>query len=267
MIRDCRGFTLIEAALVLAIIALVVGTTLPLVGVILKQQGEKTTAAHMDAVEEALRFFVTRTSRLPCPALGGNQTEPTGAETGSGPQAVLVPSKCLISQGLIPWRTLGIDPALSLDGYNRPLTYALHTDIAAGKDMCGELPPQGLEVVDENGVSLSPNRPLAVVLVGHGENGDGALLGFETPGRVATITQFELENANDDPRFIARPRLKSELTPFDDMVRWLAVDRIRGDEGSCQNGGTTPTSLGGGPLTPEDPNPAMPIDPGKLNVP
>src|SRR5260221_12983121 len=66
--RYSMGFSLIEIAIVLVIIALLASMALPLTAAYLNQQRRQATLARQAAMEAAITLFVSQNQRLPCPA-------------------------------------------------------------------------------------------------------------------------------------------------------------------------------------------------------
>ncbi|OIQ89148.1 hypothetical protein GALL_289690 [mine drainage metagenome] len=118
-----KGFTLIEMAVVLAIIGLILSSGLMMIGPVMEKNRITQTSQNMDQVESALQLFAIRNQRLPCPADGsltaGNALY--GVEQPSGGTA----TACTVAaaNAVIPWVTLGLAENLSLDGWNRRFSY------------------------------------------------------------------------------------------------------------------------------------------------
>ena len=89
---DQRGFTLLEMAMVIALLAMVIGGGVVAFGPVAEQTRISQTKANMDQVESALLLFAIRNGRLPCPADGalasssvnyGVEVSQTGAGTAA----------------------------------------------------------------------------------------------------------------------------------------------------------------------------------------
>ncbi len=118
-----RGFTLVELAVVLVIVALLGGSLLGIsTGMMSVQRGE-TTRAKLKAIDAALVSFVAVNRRLPCPADGTNTT---GAEV-FGTQANPCTNQ---ANGVVPWAVLGLSASDIEDGWGTRITYRLDPYLA-----------------------------------------------------------------------------------------------------------------------------------------
>lgn len=156
---SASGFTLIEIAIVLLILALI-ATTIGSVSVgALEARRRTDTTQNMQKVEDALVSFVSSTRRLPCPADGSLvSTDPNwGLEQG----ALGTCNAIAITKGVIPWRSLGLTPADVVDGWQGFFTYRvpLHLTIAEGMSMAG-CDPAGTNV------TVSPASPNHLCVAG-----------------------------------------------------------------------------------------------------
>lgn len=271
---DQQGFSLIELTLVLAILGVVIGGMLPLLGSWMERNTLQTTRSRMDAVDEALLLFLMRQQRLPCPALPGAEGQPGGAEAltqtvpqGAGGQARAV--RCARTTGMIPYRALGLPQRLVLDGWSRPFSYAVMPELAqaaATSDFCtpGRQPPSpqspspqppspqsprsatakpSLDVRDETGLSVAPDLVIAYVVVSHGANGAGAFVPQARGLREAVPTAGpERLNSDGDLNFVDYPRSDQAAAPYDDSVRWQTRDALvlRATGAGCQKAGAPP---------------------------
>ncbi|MDM7456420.1 MAG: type II secretion system protein [Tepidimonas sp.] len=117
------GLTLVEMALVLAIIALMAALFLPISSGLREAQQIKETRAKLAAIEAALTRFVMLNGRLPCPADGALADDAVGAgleqsgATSSGCQSSVQ------SRAVVPWRTLGLTADEVLDAWGGRISY------------------------------------------------------------------------------------------------------------------------------------------------
>jgi len=218
-----RGFSLVEMAVVLVIVALfIAGMMLPLSAqqdIRARQETEKALAN----IRDTLFGFAVTTGRLPCPA------DPTivSGSAGAGTE------NCALTQGVIPWATLGLPET---DAWGRRFTYrvtdsfkdAIAANTLTPPATCTPSSPptqasfalcsEGDIAVTDGGTAIASNVPAAIV--SHGTNGQGGYLpnGTQLPGAAGN----ELENADINTTFVSR-------TPdpaFDDVVVWLSPNLL-----------------------------------------
>ena len=128
--RKSRGFSLVEIAIVLAILGFLLTIGLKSTGAYLSAERRQTTVARLAGVDAALVNYVALQKRLPCPADGALQ--PGDANLGlerrdNGTGLCLIdpspPVTPFMSRGVVPWVTLGITETEALDGWNNRITY------------------------------------------------------------------------------------------------------------------------------------------------
>ncbi|MDH2918251.1 MAG: prepilin-type N-terminal cleavage/methylation domain-containing protein [Sideroxydans sp.] len=226
-VRKNLGFTLIEMAMVLMIIALVLGGLLPVISGQIEQQRSAETRKQLAEIREALLGFAVSNNRLPCPADG---TLNTGVEATTGAGTALVCSSITAltaSGGVLPWTTLGVSET---DAWGRRFTYRVTSTFADGADgtsdaaaaacptstgvsfkLCSQANLNVL--IAAAGANVAANLP--VVVVSHGKNGLGAYTqqGAQLPGALGD----ELENANTTNSFVSHETTSS----FDDLLVWI----------------------------------------------
>lgn len=119
-----RGFTLIEMALVLVIVAVFLGGMLASVSTQDETRRFNDTRATLATVQEALLGFAAANGRLPCPA--GAASNGLEDPVGGG---VCTAADNDVAAGFVPAATLGLGPVDSsgrlLDGWGNPLRYAV----------------------------------------------------------------------------------------------------------------------------------------------
>lgn len=126
--KDSNGFTIIEIAIVLAIIGIFLGFVLRLVIPGLEYMRVISTESKLERVADRLASFAIKNNRLPCPALpDGSGVEPFGYEIDSGANGDSPNTTCYGSdtEGIIPFMTLGISQEDIEDGWGRFITYRI----------------------------------------------------------------------------------------------------------------------------------------------
>ena len=156
-----RGFTLVELAIVLTILAALFVFLLPTSSALLDNQKREVTRQKLKNIEAAMTNYVAVNKRLPCPADGTANTGIEGARAASG--------DCTNNQvsGVVPWVTVGLTSADIEDGWYRRITYraafSLTRDNALDMSLCD---PAGTKAVDTT-VSAAPGgRCWATCVVG-----------------------------------------------------------------------------------------------------
>lgn len=213
-----NGFTLTELAVVLLIIALLIGGLLMPLSAQVDLRNASDTSKSLADIREALLGFATANGRLPCPA---NPTLAAGTED------------CTRTEGALPWADLGVP---QLDAWGRRFTYrvtnsfkdAIAAATVAPPVACTATPVQssfalcseGDITVTDGGTTIASKIP--AIVVSHGSNGRGAFLpdGTQIPGAA----NDELENANNNATFVSRAVTSpGSANEFDDLVTWVPL--------------------------------------------
>ncbi|WP_432722439.1 prepilin-type N-terminal cleavage/methylation domain-containing protein [Jeongeupia wiesaeckerbachi] len=215
------GFTLIELAVVLAVVGLVLASALQATRVMGEAQRVRDTRAQLAEIREALLGFAVANGHLPCPAAPAA----TGAAIGVEDRANA--GGCNREQGLLPWATLGLGQT---DAFGRPFSYRVSgyfadTDPATVGGCSGAPPPAGVSFALCSSGNLTV-RPAAgaietlalnavAVVISHGSHGPGPL----QPGGAGD----EAANADDDTAFVSHDRTEAAagVAAYDDLSDWL----------------------------------------------
>jgi prepilin-type N-terminal cleavage/methylation domain-containing protein len=214
-----RGFTLIEIAIVLTIVALLsVGAITVLQLAILRTRIAETQTALREAREAVVAFAVVNRS-LPCPA----------ASAVDGTEQSRSGGHCASRRGLLPWQTLGVR---GIDGWGNRLGYLASPGLVAAPGSGIALAGVGdIELVtrDATGAPTAMNSAAAVAfaLWSHGENGRGATtqIGSLIADDSTTNADEKLNSSQPASTRILFTREGSVSTAaaggeFDDLVEW-----------------------------------------------
>lgn len=213
------AFTLVEMAIVLAIVGLLLGGLLAPLSAQQEQRRAADTKRALEEARDALAGFAARNGYLPCPAISAAN----GLEDRAG-------TRCANERrfGFLPWATLGlpkldawqhlylysVTPAFSNSGAPFRLNTARDITIAS-RDASGALVP------------ASARNDIPAVVLSLGRNGFGA---FSDVGvQAADMGSGNLdEKANfqtDGRTFVARGQADNPAAPggaYDDIVVWLS---------------------------------------------
>lgn len=253
-----RGFSLIEIALVLVIAGLALGTGLSLLVARTEQARIDSTKDRAEAVRNALVAFVSQNSRLPCPAapglirgaagynvervagIPGAQTCITGTGLTNNINGL---APLGVSRGTVPCMTLGIPDEVCADAWGSRFTYfvqnsAVRLTINTVSGMQGSMtihsvtpptapvPATGLAPTGNqiNACSVTAgdnacNLAAVAMVISHGANRGG---GFVPTSAIAHpaggVSAYELENSDNDIRFIQNDYVRDGANVFDDVV-------------------------------------------------
>ncbi|MDO8312070.1 MAG: type II secretion system protein [Sideroxyarcus sp.] len=216
-----EGFTLVEMAIVLAIMALILGTGLTLLSAQQDQRRIEDTKARLDIAQEALIGYAISHNNLPCPA---DPTIPGGtanAGIARDPTTTGCTGGATALQGDFPWATLGLPET---DAWGHRFTYRVSAIFARSTPLFTLSDDGNIDIGTSAGSNdLANNMP--AVIVSHGINGLGAYTpaGKQiTPVPVAATN--EGENADNDGNFVSRTLSSADEAGgyFDDQVIWIS---------------------------------------------
>jgi len=105
-----KGFSLVELAVALAIIALLLAGALIPLSTQMEVRNVADTRRTMESIREAITGFAQANGRLPCPAAGN---------LAAGTEQFTAPS-CTALMGVVPWATLGVSET---DSWGRRFSY------------------------------------------------------------------------------------------------------------------------------------------------
>jgi prepilin-type N-terminal cleavage/methylation domain-containing protein len=167
-----RGFTLIEMAIVLAIVGVVAVLLLRATDGILDAQKRTAVRSKLDAIDTALANFVAINKRLPCPADGriASGVLNAGVETlsaGPPPGAATPKGTCNpVNQqfGVLPWVTLGLSELDASDPWDGRFSYRVDPALAAGAPLTllmnmSNCDPSATGAVGAGGACATPTPP------------------------------------------------------------------------------------------------------------
>jgi prepilin-type N-terminal cleavage/methylation domain-containing protein len=215
----CKGFTLAELAIVLVIVALLIGGMLAPLSAQRDLQDIRATQRQLSDITEALLGYAashTATSDgrpyLPCPDTDGD-----GFENRTG-------NACTAVEGRLPWSELGVGRE---DAWGNRFRYRVVKDYSSDdKGFSLETAKSSATFlrVCEDAACASATviaSHLPVVIVSHGKNGAGA---FDAAGGTNPAPTGTDETANQDGNndFVHHPPSGAAGSEFDDLVAWVS---------------------------------------------
>lgn len=219
-----KGFTLVEIAIVLAILALLVGGMLVPISAQVDQQKIVETQKSLDLIKESLAGFAVANGYLPCPAKSatdGNEDRSAGL--------------CNRRVGFVPWVTLGT-PLLDAWGHLFKYSVSPAYSSAVTPISLTSLADITIRTRDSTGtlVNLSNANGIPVVVISHGKNGFGATNAQGVAQMAPPSSNVdETTNATGSTLFVARTQVSDQGSTngaFDDTVDWVSpyvlVDRL-----------------------------------------
>jgi prepilin-type N-terminal cleavage/methylation domain-containing protein len=223
--RPASGFSLLEIAVVLTIIAIILSILLPSITGRIAASRLEATRGKQELIKTALIAFVAQNKRLPCPAI--ENLPPTDANYG---REATVPGTCTGTtalttgavRGIVPWLALGVTDDLALDGYYQRYSYVVtttQTNLNANtvSGMAGNMTMHSATPVTvANQINI--NNLAVVALISHGSNTAGAFTPAGT--RIALPAGAdELENTDAaNTAFVNKDLSQNAANPFDDVV-------------------------------------------------
>lgn len=204
-----RGFTLTELAIVLVIVALLIGGMLVPLSTQRDIHNSAETQKHLNEIKDAMLGFALVHGRLPCPA---NPATASGT-AGAGEEYSSSATGCTTSlEGVVPWVTLGVSET---DAWGRRVSYRVTADFAKTAPFSLASVGDTKVLVAAGGATIAENLP--AVFVSHGKNGLGAYLPSGAQLNVSANAS-EQENTDTDTSFVSA----SAGVGYDDLTGWLA---------------------------------------------
>ncbi|MCC7260193.1 MAG: prepilin-type N-terminal cleavage/methylation domain-containing protein [Alphaproteobacteria bacterium] len=233
------AYTLLELSIVITIFGLFIAGAADVLGRKAEAERYRTTYAHMDRIEAALKTFVERNGFLPCPAAADARMEDGGSGDEFG-EAVAYntgnPDACDDApndgRGMPPVRSLGLPDEVAFDGWGRKFSYHVATGTGSEDDwnsdnFPGDISVKNLQGYELTGINYSGNYGAAYVLLSHGENGlrawlrnvsgaDAVMFIYVNVATTDAMLGVEIENVDGDTDYLQAPQSQY----FDDLVRF-----------------------------------------------
>lgn len=231
-----RGFTLIELAIVLILVALLSGGLMMSLSAQYENVASAETQRRLNDAREALLGYAAANGRLPCPAQGGATAveSPLGGGTCSDNW-----------DGFLPAITLGLNPTDSngyaLDGWGNPIRYATTKAVSSQVTTTNQIKAAWNAGGTLNNGQLAAD--LRVCNTSFGISGGGANAscagGSElTANAVAVIysrgsngasppsSADEIANGDADRAFVSHTPTPAGANEFNDLVIWISPNTL-----------------------------------------
>ena len=247
-----RGFTLIELAMVLFILALVLGGLMSPLSTRLEQAGREETKELLNQIKESLLGYALVHGHLPCPdcpdgSVGYcgaiNTNDPADIADGQedvvdnvsysyapryAPPTVTTFATCAVEVGYLPFANLGVPGD---DTWDRRIIYSVDQSFADDTDGtgCGAAATPGvsfeicstgdMKILDKSLITTNPiAQGVPVLIYSLGKN--GSEYGGTTP-----TSPMELENwwtDATDRNFASDSYMQTSGSEYDDLVVWIS---------------------------------------------
>jgi prepilin-type N-terminal cleavage/methylation domain-containing protein len=215
------GFSLIELALVLVVVALLMGGLLVPLSMQIEQQKIRETQKAMEEIKEALLGYSLTSLHLPCPdKTSGANNGANDAPNDGVEDFTVATGQCVVTEGNIPWATLGV---ASVDGWNSRIHYSVTATFSNRSPLLTySLVSAGTLRVCLDAACVTPvatNVP--AVILSFGKNGYGAI-NASNIANPAPSSADELANTDLTVDFVSHPTSNLAGQEFDDLVTWLS---------------------------------------------
>lgn len=253
------AFTLVEIAIVVAIIGVILGGTLDVVANAQQKQKIQDTNYILDRIQNAIYSYHADNSKsfIPCPAINTK---------GYAEQNQFSNQNCVQSYGAIPYRNLSLPRDFMYDAWGRLITYVIVNNGCTYRSYRSNNVPVTYNFFTEypncnisNGLSFYSKATggnlfasnAVYMLISHGKSGYGSMIANEssTQGQykpIAYASADKVQNANyygtSNLNYVYRAANDTNTNYFDDIIRYDDFMSI------IRKGryflGTTPDSVG-----------------------
>ena len=242
-----RGFSLVEVAVVLAIVGLLLGSAMYTLSAQLEQRDETRTVRLLEEARELLLAFAIVKGRLPCPARNTSGGDELRDDAGVCRDAA---GNDDYYRGLLPARALGLQEVdaqgFARDAWGNRIRYAVAKSVIGCAD-APQLPHfTSTANLKANGITCQPADLLICrSSVGIGPTSCGpagnsltnqnlVVAVLLSPGKSAALGRTpgpdKAANADGDAVFVVHPPAPAGAPggEFDDRLTWITVGELYG---------------------------------------
>ena len=242
-----RGFSLVEVAVVLAIVGLLLGSAMYTLSAQLEQRDETRTVRLLEEARELLLAFAIVKGRLPCPARNTSGGDELRDDAGVCRDAA---GNDDYYRGLLPARALGLQEVdaqgFARDAWGNRIRYAVAKSVTGCAD-APQLPHfTSTANLKANGITCQPADLLICrSSVGIGPTSCGpagnsltnqnlVVAVLLSPGKSAALGRTpgpdKAANADGDAVFVVHPPAPAGAPggEFDDRLTWITVGELYG---------------------------------------
>lgn len=214
-----RGFTLTEMAIVLLIVALLIGGIMFPLSAQQEIRARQETEKKLEEIRNALIGYAATHGRLPRPAVSAVD----------GTEAGLCADEAACA-GFVPWAALGVD---KVDGWGKLIRYSVTRDFANAAITLTTVANRTVQTRDGAGVAVylagqavcnTTNQCVPAVVFSHGKERWGTLgTGDALPDGSASNADEDANNAGPTAYFSRLPTTDTAAAggEFDDLAVWL----------------------------------------------
>jgi prepilin-type N-terminal cleavage/methylation domain-containing protein len=221
-----RGFTLVEMAVAVVILALLLGSILVPLTTQVEQKQVSDAQKNIDEAKEALLGFAMVNGYLPCPDTDNDGLENVTAGTGQ-----CTTSAANIAAGNLPWQTLGV---ANQDPWGNRYRYLVRENFARRSPSTTFTLSTTADIRVCQTAATCATNPYTTTAVAAvfsaGKNGNGATNVAGTSNTAPTSAD-EIENIVTHDRTLVwhvPSQVSSTAGEFDDIVSWLSVNVLLG---------------------------------------
>jgi prepilin-type N-terminal cleavage/methylation domain-containing protein len=211
------GFSLIELALVLVVVALLLGGLLVPLTMQIEQQKIRETQKAMEEIKEALVGYALAKGYFPCPAVS--------AVNGVEDRILLPAPACAKRAGFVPWAELGVSRS---DAWGRMFRYSVSPEFSNSVTRFTLMKSGDIVIKATASDAVNVASGIPAVVMSHGKN--GFLAATESGVAIAngSVTNAdEQTNAPPSPGTLFVSKIMTENAAatggeLDDLVSWVS---------------------------------------------